>query len=119
MTARVYEHGAFESERRLQLLEAREWRVGRRVRAIGCVRVTIARSEDVTVRVARERRRPIARRACVRIGRFAGWDLGHLASRSYRGDPVLTNVRRRICKFLSRAWTFWTRQRVRRIQEYS
>ena len=66
VAARVHEHGAREPERLLQLNEPLERRVGRRVAAIRRVRIFVAGTEDVAVRVARARRRTVLRRPGVR-----------------------------------------------------
>src|SRR5687767_10262138 len=67
VAARVHENGALEPKLGLELLEAREGRVRRRVRAIRRVRIPVTGAEDVAMSVASARGRLEFRRARIRI----------------------------------------------------
>src|SRR5690606_37781561 len=58
VAARIDEHRTRQAERLLQLDEALERRIGRRIAAVRRIRIFVAGSEDVAMRVARTGRRP-------------------------------------------------------------
>src|SRR6185437_4643676 len=77
VAARVHQHGTLEPEDLLQLLEARQWRIRRRIRPVRRVRITVTRTEYVAVRIARARRRAELRLAGIGVGSLAGWNSRH------------------------------------------
>src|SRR5688572_32731490 len=87
VAARVDEHRARQTQRLLELDEALERRVGRRVAAIGRVWILVAGPEDVAMRVAGVARRTVLRHPRVRIGRHANRNLSQAASPTDRASP--------------------------------
>jgi len=72
VAACVHEHRTRQAERRLQLAKTLERCIGRRVAAIGRIRILVGRPEDVAMRITGALRRAVRRRACIRIRSLAG-----------------------------------------------
>jgi len=72
VAARVHQHRTLEAKDGLQLLEARKRRIRGCVRAIERVRITVAWTKNMAVRVTCTGGRTILRLMGIRVGRFAG-----------------------------------------------
>ena len=72
MATRVHEHGTFQAQDRLQLLETRQRRVRRRIGSIGCVRISVTRAKYMAVRITGARHWTVLRLVGVRVRGFAG-----------------------------------------------
>src|SRR5665213_1128865 len=77
MAAGVDQYRARQSQRRLQGLEARQRRIGRRVGALGRIGIALGGTKNMAVRVAGSGRCPKAGHARIGIGGFAGGCVCH------------------------------------------
>jgi len=66
--AGIDDHRAADAELGMQRPEILQRRIGRRIRPVRGIGIFRIRSEDVAVRIARERRQLELRRLCIRIG---------------------------------------------------
>ena len=74
VATRVHQNRTFQAQNRLQLLETRQWRIRRRIGAIGCVRISVTRTKYMAMSIAGTRGRAVLRRVGIRVRGFAGWN---------------------------------------------